>query len=171
MRYDTYMDILVMEAGELLYAFSHYSEVLRRCSGASRTRELTDVLEQRLLSVDARISVVRDIVKGTGHPPEMSENRFFDRLVDSIMEIASGEGRPGVRDAALMGAVLRIECVMLASSLLVRGYAVSSGTAVAPGEFEKIIDDINSSISKLDDLARNGHFVSGPCPGEGTQDR
>lgn len=161
MRYDTVRDLLKHDLGELLDAFSRYGEVLRASSGASRTSQLTDLLEQRLKTIESHQAILMDMATEMDVSPEAFTNQVMVRFTESIQEITAGEGNPQVRDAALLGTIQQIEHDLLATVTQTRDYASSLKMSTMYKHLEQLLATTKKTMHELERVARGSIFIPG----------
>jgi hypothetical protein len=105
-RYRTMSDMITERMQELALSVDGYLQMLPKLSGAARTEELREALEQRLVSAredDDRLQALRRGLVDSSPPPI---TRAYLSYLESIL---THEGDPIVREMDLHVAVIRIE--------------------------------------------------------------
>ncbi len=123
MNLDSLQALFLDELRALYAAERQIIEILPRMADAASSPDLRQAFETYLKVTRSQIERLREIFEHFNLEPAEKNNPGMRGLVEESQEIITGRGDPTVKDAALIGAVQRVELYEIAAYTTLREFA------------------------------------------------
>lgn len=123
MHYNTLQALLSDDTNELYQQLLDYAALLTKVVAATRSENLSRMLERRHKEVEQCICCLRETVSSFNTSPGTRPSEVMAALRNEIIAITARQGHPLLRDIALIAALQRIEQDLVVCSRIAQRYA------------------------------------------------
>jgi ferritin-like metal-binding protein YciE len=146
-------DLLVLELGDLYDAEQRFCAVLPHMAEAAHSESLKAALDDHVGQTKRRVSRLEQIFVDLGRSVNRETCDAMKGLISEGKAIINAKGAPEVKDAALIGAVQRVEHFEIAGYGTARTFARRLGLDDAVRLLQTSLDDARETDHFLTDLA------------------
>ena len=155
MALDSLHDLYVEELKDLYSAESQLLKALPKMAKAASSPELKAAFTEHLEVTRGQVARLETIFTGLGAKPKGKRCKAMEGLVEEGKEIIGEEGRPSVKDAALIAAAQRVEHYEMAGYGCVRTFARLLGRADHAKLLQQTLDEEGAADKALTSLAES----------------
>ncbi len=154
-------DVYVAQLKDMYSAEKQLSDALPGIAQAARHPELKQAFWDHLEQTDVHLATVRAVLAELDENPTSTRCKAMEGLIAESSEIASEDGDPDARDAALIVAAQKIEHYEIASYGSLCTFAKTLGHADTAVRLQSILNQEYEADQRLDNLAMGVHSKAG----------
>ena len=154
-------DLYVDQLKDLYNAEKQLIQALPKMAKAATANELKAGFEQHLEQTKTHLSRLEQIFEALGSSTGRKKCAAMEGLVEEGQEAIELEGKPVVRDAALIAAAQRVEHYEIAAYGSVRTFANQLGLSDQSKLLQMTLDEEGETDKKLTALAEGNMFNDG----------
>jgi len=164
----TLKDLFIDELKDMYDAEQRITKAFPKMVEAADSEQLSSAVQGHLEQTEERVARLEEIFDMFDEPPTRKSCRAMIGLLEESEELMKEDGSPGIRDAALIAAVQKVEHYEMATYGCLRAWAERLGQDHASQILQQTLDEIGTSTELLSEIA--GTIVEADGAAASTQD-
>jgi ferritin-like metal-binding protein YciE len=157
----TLKDLFIDELKDMYDAEQRITKALPKMVEAAESEQVSSAFQGHLDQTEERVSRLEEIFDMFDETPTRKSCRAMIGLLEESEELMKEDGSPGIRDAALIAAVQKVEHYEIATYGCLRAWADRLGKDHASQILQESLDEIGTSTELLIEIAGTIDEVDG----------
>jgi len=157
----TLKDLFIDELKDMYDAEQRITKAFPKMVEAAESEQVSTAFQGHLDQTEERVSRLEEIFDMFNETPTRKSCRAMIGLLEESEELMKEDGSPGIRDAALIAAVQKVEHYEIATYGCLRAWAERLGKNDASQILQESLDEIGTSTELLTEIAGTIEEVDG----------
>jgi ferritin-like metal-binding protein YciE len=166
----TLKDLFIDELKDMYDAEQRITKAFPKMVEAAESEQVSSAFQGHLDQTEERVSRLEEIFDMFDETPTRKSCRAMIGLLEESEELMKEDGSPGIRDAALIAAVQKVEHYEIATYGCLRAWAERLGKDHATEILQESLDEIGTSTELLTEIAGTIDEVDGGAAAAAVQD-
>jgi len=153
LKLNTMDDLFLVQIKDLYDAEERLTKALPKMAAAASNKQLKSAFEQHLSETQQHVTRLEKVFGVLGVPPQRATCEAMKGLIAEGDEVISADGRPEVKDAALIAAAQRVEHYEIAGYGTARTFAQQLGQAEIAQTLQQTLNEESAADEKLSKIA------------------